>query len=151
MGAEAANRVLKRANEAVEQRLLDEALESLVSRVDDWKSHRIDQFGKLLLHGCYSVLTGKSDAEKEVREELDNFVSTFKRQPLTTQTQYDIYLFECILLCCKEVPPARTKDKKDKTKPVGAKAINKNAKLQLKGRIFMANVTDILSLSKPGK
>jgi cell division control protein 24 len=28
---------------------------------------------------------------------------------------------------------------------------SKNAKLQLKGRIFMTNVTDVVSLSKPGK
>lgn len=27
---------------------------------------------------------------------------------------------------------------------------NKNAKLQLKGRIFMTNVTDVVSLSRPG-
>jgi cell division control protein 24 len=65
-GAEAANRVLKRANEAVEQRMLDDALASLVSRVDDWKSHHLDDFGKLLMHGHYAVLTGKSGPEKEV-------------------------------------------------------------------------------------
>ena len=40
------------------------------------------------------------------------------------------------------------KDKKDKNKFTGP---NKNAKLQLKGRIFMTNVTEVLSLAKQGK
>lgn len=40
------------------------------------------------------------------------------------------------------------KDKKDKNKITGP---NKNAKLQLKGRIFMTNVTEVLSLAKQGK
>ena len=46
--------------------LLDEALEDLITRVEDWKSHRVDQFGKLLLHGLYTVITGKGDQEKDV-------------------------------------------------------------------------------------
>ena len=37
------------------------------------------------------------------------------------------------------------KDKKDKKRES-----NKNAKLQLKGRIFMTNVTEVLSLAKQG-
>ncbi|KAK2592636.1 Guanine nucleotide exchange factor for Cdc42p [Conoideocrella luteorostrata] len=122
-GSEAAARVLTKANEAVNRDLLDEALEELITRVDDWKSHKVESFGKLLLHGVYGVITGKSDQEKE----------------------YEIYLFECILLCCKEAS-----GKKDKTRSSGPKIRNKNGKLQLKGRIFMTNVTDIVSLSKPG-
>ncbi|OAA45574.1 Dbl-domain containing protein [Metarhizium rileyi] len=122
-GCEAAERVLFKANEAVNRDLLDEALEELITRVDDWKSHKVESFGKLLLHGVYGVITGKSDQEKD----------------------YEIYLFECILLCCKEAS-----GKKDRTRSTGPKIRNRNAKLQLKGRIFMTNVTDIVSLSKPG-
>jgi cell division control protein 24 len=66
-GIEAAESVLQRANEAVDRDLLDEALEDLVTRVEDWKKHRVDQFGKLLLHGVYTVITGKGDQEKDVR------------------------------------------------------------------------------------
>jgi cell division control protein 24 len=128
-GIAAAERVLSKANEAVDRDLLDEALDDLVSRVDDWKNHKVEQFGKLLLHGVYTVVTGKSDQEKD----------------------YEIYLFECILLCCKEVMPNKSKDKKDKTKSTGPKVRNKNARLQLKGRIFMTNVTEVLSFAKPGK
>ncbi|KAH6695716.1 CDC24 calponin [Plectosphaerella plurivora] len=127
-GIAAAERVLKKANEEVNRDLLDEALEDLKVRVDDWKNHKVEQFGKLIQHGCYTVVTGKTDQEKD----------------------YEIYLFECILLCCKEVNPNKSKDKKDKTRSMGPKTRNKNARLQLKGRIFMTNVTDVVSLSKPG-
>ncbi|EFE40630.1 hypothetical protein TRV_04680 [Trichophyton verrucosum HKI 0517] len=62
---------------------------------------------------------------------------------------YHIYLFEQILLCCKDIYPA-----KQKSKLMGKEKIIPNPKvkpkLQLKGRIYMTNVTEILSLSKPG-
>lgn len=58
--------MLTKANEAVNRDLLDEALEDLKLRVDDWKNHRIEQFGKLLQHGVYTVVTGKNDHEKDV-------------------------------------------------------------------------------------
>lgn len=128
-GIAAAERVLSKANEAVNRDMLDEAVEELNKRVDDWKSHKIDHFGSLLLHGVYTVITGRSDQEKD----------------------YEIYLFESILLCCKEVQPNKSKEKKDKTKSNIPKPRNKNNKLQLKGRIFMTNVTEVLSFAKPGK
>jgi cell division control protein 24 len=65
-GIAAAERILGKSNEAVERSVLDEALEELISRVDDWKNHRVEQFGRLLRHGNYSVVTGRSDQEKEV-------------------------------------------------------------------------------------
>jgi cell division control protein 24 len=49
------------------------------------------------------------------------------------------------------VAPLKVKDKKDKTKSTGPKVRNRNAKLQLKGRIFMTNVTDVVAISKTGK
>jgi cell division control protein 24 len=70
--------------------------------------------------------------------------------------QYTIYLFERILLCCKELNPNKSKDKimgtqKDKKdKKDKRREGNKNAKLVLKGRIFMSNVTEVLSLGKQG-
>lgn len=65
-GISAAERVLQKANEAVDRDMLDEALDDLITRVDDWKNHRVEQFGKLLLHGVYTVVTGKSEQEKDV-------------------------------------------------------------------------------------
>jgi cell division control protein 24 len=148
-GISAAERVLHKANEAVDRDMLDEALDDLITRVDDWKNHRVEQFGKLLLHGVYTVVTGKSDQEKDVSLHDPTSLSPFT---LTDKLpQYEIYLFECILLCCKEVTAMKTKDKKDKTKSTGPKVRNRNAKLQLKGRIFMTNVTDVVAISKTGK
>jgi len=59
--------------------------------------------------------------------------------------QYKVYLFERILLCCKEMNPNKQKNKlMGKDKPT-------KLRLQLKGRIFMQNVTEIISIQKPGK
>ncbi|EMR65139.1 putative cdc24 protein [Eutypa lata UCREL1] len=128
-GIASAERILKKANDAVERNVLDEALEELIGRVDDWKNHKVEQFGRLLQHGVYTVITGRSDQEKD----------------------YEIYLFEFILLCCKEINPNKEKSsKKDKTKSNTPKPRNKNNKLQLKGRIFMTNVTEVISFAKPG-
>ena len=60
--------MLTKANEAVNRDLLDEAMEDLKVRVDDWKNHRIEQFGNLLRHGVYTVVTGKTEQEKDVSE-----------------------------------------------------------------------------------
>jgi cell division control protein 24 len=49
-----------------------------------------------------------------------------------------------ILLCCKEINPNK---QKNRMKPL---AKNGKNKLQLKGRIFMQNVTETISLQKPG-
>jgi len=260
-GIEAANRVLKQANSAVDKEQRREALDDLTKRVDDWKNHRVDHFGDLLLCGHFPVVTGKSDVQKEVRPhpyrtsnhpsftlaststaknikgalrakckalvsrsevipedailELpprrprcdpqwdlqsalkyhdtladerhsdeyddmkkflanmvfhyegknpgggDNFLAKQYADMMGLDcpefAQYTIYLFERILLCCKELNPNKSKDKlmgqkdkKDKKDKVRNREPNKNAKLQLKGRIFMTNVTEVLSLAKQG-
>ncbi len=150
-GIEAAERILKKANDAVERNVLDEALEELISRVDDWKNHRVEQFGRLLQHGVYTVITGRSEQEKDVRPELVRKVSSGMHRTNTSHPQYEIYLFEYILLCCKEINPNKEKSKRDKTKSNTPKPRNRNNKLQLKGRIFMTNVTEVISFAKPGK
>ena len=63
--------------------------------------------------------------------------------------QYKVYLFERILLCCKEINMNKPKNKmlgNNKT------LVDKKGKprLQLKGRIFMQNVTDVLTVVKSG-
>ncbi|TEY43934.1 hypothetical protein BOTCAL_0360g00080 [Botryotinia calthae] len=155
LGIEASNRVLHQANAAVDRELRGEALLDLCGRVDDWKNHRVDHFGDLILHGHFPVVTGKSDVQKEVHFPLSprqNSAKTYEPE------QYTIYLFERILLCCKEVNPNKSKDKlmgnqkdkKDRKDKNKIKEKDKNAKLQLKGRIFMTNVTDVVSSAKPG-
>ena len=51
----------------MDRELRAEALEDLCNRVDNWKNHDVHQFGELLLHGVFNVITGKSDLEKEVK------------------------------------------------------------------------------------
>ena len=65
-GIEASLRVLHLANAAVDRELRNEALVDLCTRVEDWKNHDINHFGDLLLHGVFTVVTGKSELEKEV-------------------------------------------------------------------------------------
>ena len=266
-GIEASSRVLHQANAAVDRELRSEALADLCARVDDWKNHRVDQFGELLLHGQFPVVTGKTEVTKDVRPQvrpqsglarnpnstpapslsqksdtlrlsapfrkalgakwLQSIVTSCRdkeadagcevtpldqaenQQSNTRQfdasdldlflrntvfhhlsyysnprlshnarelrdsflseqyanmmglvrpahVQYTIYLFERILLCCKDLNPNKSKDKlldfqKDKKDKKDKKNKDPKAtKLQLKGRIFMTNVTEVLSLSKQG-
>ncbi|KAF2866971.1 Pleckstrin homology domain-containing protein [Massariosphaeria phaeospora] len=127
-GMEAASAVLHRTNAAIAREERVEAVEELKTLVEDWKGHRIEGFGDLLLYGNFTVLKGESmNAKNEERD-------------------YKIYLFEMILLCCKEMNPNKKKNTM-MNKPVTK---NGKPKLQLKGRIFMQNVTETISLQKPG-
>ena len=42
-------------------------MHALKSQVEDWKSHRVEAFGDLLLYGTYTVLKG-DPAKQEERE-----------------------------------------------------------------------------------
>jgi cell division control protein 24 len=70
-GIEATEAVLERINAAIAREDRMEAVEELKTLVEDWKGHRIEGFGDLLLYGQYTVLkgdgmNGKQD-EREVR------------------------------------------------------------------------------------
>ena len=70
-GKEAATSVLSRTNKAVDQEEKAEAVQELKSRVEDWKGHKVEAFGELLLYGTFTVLkndslTGGKDAERQV-------------------------------------------------------------------------------------
>lgn len=45
-----------------------ESVKDLEGRVEDWKGHKLEHFGELLLHGQFSVIKGdqKGDVEREV-------------------------------------------------------------------------------------
>ncbi|RPB23330.1 hypothetical protein L211DRAFT_786992 [Terfezia boudieri ATCC MYA-4762] len=130
-GLAAIERVNTKVNEAIRKVDMSKVTEDLAVRVEDWKGHRLDQFGSLLLNGQFTVIKGdgRGDLERE----------------------YHIYLFQKILLCCKEIGPSK---KQSKTMSMGKKAAAVNTKkktnLQLKGRIFMQNVTDIVWVAKNG-
>lgn len=106
-------------------------VKNLEGRVEDWKGHHISNFGNLLLDDIFTVT--KSDMDRE----------------------YHVFLFEKIILCCKEYTPSVNGKKVGKSNsilkkqgspsplnlmaPSGNK--KKNTPLLLKGRIFLNNVT----------
>ncbi|OSX66219.1 hypothetical protein POSPLADRAFT_1132368 [Postia placenta MAD-698-R-SB12] len=131
LGVAAAKRVTDKINEAQRRAENLATVEALKGRVEDWKGHHISQFGSLLLDDIFTVT--KSEVDRE----------------------YHVFLFEKIILCCKEylVPSANGRKvgksnsilKKPPVPPPlmlpGAGPSKKrNTPLLLKGRIFLANV-----------
>ncbi|SCV73192.1 BQ2448_7117 [Microbotryum intermedium] len=115
-GHAAIMRVTDRVNEMKRREENHQAVLDLRKRVEDWKGHDIDSFGELLLHDVFNVQ--KSDSERE----------------------YFVYLFERIILCCKEAGPVGRRSGRAgsvKGKPAGRKVSG----LVLKGRIYVHNVT----------
>ncbi|GAA5872747.1 hypothetical protein JCM1840_004507 [Sporobolomyces johnsonii] len=115
-GLESIMRVTDKVNEEKRRKDNSQAVDDLARRVEDWKGHDINSFGDLLLQETFVVI--KNDNERE----------------------YNVYLFERIICCCKEVGATGKKDKKSNSilKRPPSQRINK---LQLKGRIFVNNIT----------
>ncbi|KAF9479059.1 hypothetical protein BDN70DRAFT_713453 [Pholiota conissans] len=131
-GSDAAKRITDKINEAQRRAENEQTVKSLASRIDDWKGHHLANFGDLLLDDLFVVT--KSDIDRE----------------------YHVFLFERIILCCKEASsqPARGKNVKNgsilkkqpaplplQQLPGGNGTPQKNTPLLLKGRIFLGNVT----------
>lgn len=137
-GSDAAKRITDKINEAQRRAENDQTVKSLHARIDDWKGHHLENFGELLLDDIFVVT--KSDIDRE----------------------YHVFLFEKIILCCKEalaLPPNGTKKvgksnsilKKQPTPlslPGGVgQPQKKSTPLLLKGRIFLGNVTQAVPTS----
>jgi cell division control protein 24 len=60
-----------------------------------------------------------------------------------------MYLFEKILLCCKEI--GTSKKGKISTKPAPPPTRNGKPRMALKGRIFMSNVSEVNFANNKGK
>lgn len=103
------------------QRRLENGIvaKELNERVRDWRGHNIEDFGELLHQGTFPVV--KVGFERE----------------------YQLYLFENIILCCKEAPPSKKGMTLKKFK-------SKRSSLVLKGRIYMAYITDVSVTRKDG-
>lgn len=145
-GKKAATEVLTRTNRAVDREEKAEAVQELKGRVEDWKGHKVEAFGELLLYGTFTVLKSENissgkDAERQVSLGLTRLHAKANIQ------QYHVYLFETILLCCKDIDLSKPKNKLATKQLVDKKG---KPKMQLKGRIFMQNVTDIIVAGKTG-
>lgn len=76
-GMEAMTAVLNRTNASIDREERVEAVRALKSQVEDWKNHRVEAFGELLLYGTHTVLKGdpSKDSEREVSIPLFVFFS----------------------------------------------------------------------------
>ncbi|KAF9244865.1 hypothetical protein BU15DRAFT_41593 [Melanogaster broomeanus] len=133
-GSAAAKRITDKINEAQRRAENNQTVKNLEGRVKDWKGHHLSNFGTLLLDDIFTVT--KSEVDRE----------------------YHVFLFEKIILCCKEAlePPPNGKRggksnsilKKQPTPasvPVpGVPNKKKDTPLLLKGRIFLNNVTQAI-------
>jgi len=131
-GCASTKRITDKINEAQRRAENMQTVRNLESRIEDWKGHHISNFGELLLEDIFVVT--KSDVDRE----------------------YHVFLFQRIILCCKELAlqpqNARKVGKSNSilkkqvpnalqiTTPGGPKA-KRNTPLLLKGRIFLNNVT----------
>lgn len=62
--------MLAGTNDAIAREERVEAVEELKTLVEDWKGHRIEGFGDLLLHGQFTVLKGESMTSKNEEREV---------------------------------------------------------------------------------
>lgn len=151
--------VLERTNAYIDHAERIEAVTALKSQVEDWRNHRVEAFGELLLHGTFTVIKGDGmNSEREVRLLGQDYPSISMPCPKAVQnhasisanktSQYKMYLFEKILLCCKELGPKQmAKMKYRAVQPTDKKG---RPRMALKGRIFMQNVSDVVYLSRVG-
>jgi cell division control protein 24 len=139
-GSAAAKRITDKINEAQRRAENEQTVKALESRVEDWKGHHLSHFGDLVLDDIFVVK--KSGVDRE----------------------YHVFLFEKIILCCKEAiqQSANGNRKVNKNGSILKKQATptplslpggvgqpkrKNTPLLLKGRIFLNNVTQAVPVS----
>lgn len=136
-GSAAAKRITDKINEAQRRAENNQTVRNLEGRVKDWKGHHLSNFGNLLLDDIFTVT--KSEVDRE----------------------YHVFLFEKIILCCKEAlqpPPSGKRGGKNNSilkkqanpsvaSVPGAPNKKKDTPLLLKGRIFLNNVTQAIPSS----
>jgi cell division control protein 24 len=66
-GIEALQNALRNINAATKRQELSDAFTELVARVQDWKNHKVHDFGDLLLFDILQVIDGKSRTQRTVR------------------------------------------------------------------------------------
>lgn len=148
-GLGSAKRITDRVNEAQRRQENVQTVKNLEQRVEDWKGHHLSHFGQLLLDEIFYVT--KSEVDRE----------------------YHVFLFEKIILCCKEAVPqpsggAGSNKKAGKSNSILKKNMTAAEKaaaaavlasqggkkrmtpLLLKGRIFLNNVTAATPSKKDG-
>ncbi|KAI8870565.1 RhoGEF-domain-containing protein, partial [Ramicandelaber brevisporus] len=135
-GNSAIKRVVKRVNETRRKEENYHLVKDLEGRVDDWKGYTLKDLGELHLHEKFVMSTG--DLEREML----------------------IYLFDNILICCKESDKNannNTQRRNTTTNRTGkGNRDNRDGKdnlprLTLKGRIFLHSIRRIVNTSENGQ
>lgn len=133
-------RITTRINEAQRRAENAQTVANLEARVEDWKGHHLSNFGELILEDIFMVM--KMDIDRE----------------------YHVFLFEKIILCCKEIAVTANGGSVRKSSknssilkkqapslPGAGSSRKKSTPLLLKGRIFLNNVTYTRPSITPGK
>jgi cell division control protein 24 len=119
-GWDVIKRITNQVNETQRRVENMDVVKQLNERLRDWRGHNLEDFGELLHDGVFPVV--KVGFERE----------------------YHLYLFENIILCCKEAAPSK------KSMGLSKRNKSKRSSLVLKGRIYMAYITDVFVTKKDG-
>ncbi|PPQ68090.1 hypothetical protein CVT25_014253 [Psilocybe cyanescens] len=125
-GLGVARRIVTKISEALRRGENQKMINNLRGRVQDWKGHLLQNFGKLVLYDL--ALVTRSDLDRP----------------------YSVFLFEKIVILCKEVIPNTNKNQKSSTKRYNTPSdedtaimVQKKTPLLLKGRIYIANIVSV--------
>ncbi|KAJ3103566.1 hypothetical protein HDU96_009219 [Phlyctochytrium bullatum] len=113
-GLESMKRVTERVNEQKRVEENRNMKNELIERVEDWKGLQPNEFGELLLYDKFPM----TDNDRE----------------------YNLYLFERILLCCKDLGKSKRKSKKNDKD-------NSPPQFALKGNIYINSITAVQDTS----
>ncbi|ORY33491.1 hypothetical protein BCR39DRAFT_580839 [Naematelia encephala] len=130
-GSAAVRRIAQSINEVTDFKAKQATVRELVDRVEDWKGHEVERFGDLWLDDHFNV-----DKDSMPRE-------------------YHVFLFDRMMLCCKEIIPDPRARKPSKNSSMLRKTASKSGpekrKLALKGRIFLTNIQFVRLLPPDGE
>ncbi|PVU98599.1 hypothetical protein BB559_001424 [Furculomyces boomerangus] len=122
-------RITDRVNDARNREMNMDVVRSLEERIDDWKGYSLATFGELCLHDSFVMSTSNTSRELQ------------------------IYLFEKILICCKEITDRDRR--KSKGNPVHSSGPNGTigssagkGSLKLIGRIFLHSIHRVSNSTK---
>lgn len=107
----------------------------LDSRIKDWRHLSLPELGELHLSGTFPILNISHPSGEEF--------------------EYSLYLFDRLLLCCRERAQNHKKSTLTKMRPSGASVSSRNSQgrsltLDIRGRIFMAYVKNVSYAKAPG-
>ncbi|KAL2062167.1 hypothetical protein VTL71DRAFT_6433 [Oculimacula yallundae] len=125
-GIEALERVIMKANNAIDSESRREALGVLFTTVQDRKSLRIETLGDLILFGRFPIARGTRRNAGEFRP----------------STKYKVYLFKHVLLACKEIASNKHRGRSQKGDNTDNDS-GEHPRLQLKGRIVMKAIVQV--------